>query len=83
MNWQLLLFAVIGMVVAFGIEVNKKGSRNMNWTSAALRYGLVFIVALALVYWINTQVVRTVLVSLAACGLALVAANNLGKNESR
>lgn len=83
MNWQLLLFALIGLVVAFGIEINKRGSKNMNWTSAALRYGLVFLVALALVYWVNTQVVRTILVSLAVCGLALVAANNLGKNETR
>lgn len=83
MNWQLLLFGVLGLVVALGIEVNKRGLKNMNWTSVALRYGLAFLVVLALVYWINTQVVRTILVSLAACGLALVAANNLGKNETK
>lgn len=76
-NGQLFLFALLGMAVAFAIEVARKGWPSVQNLNAAFRYGLVLLVAIALVAWIDTQVVRTILVSLAICGACLIVQNNL------
>lgn len=80
MNKDLLyaLAAIVGLLIAFGIEVNKAGGfSELNWKNIATRYGLCGLASAALVYWIGEPAVITILIVLAVCGLALVARNNL------
>lgn len=83
MNWQLLLFAILGMAVGVGIVAARKGLARITAAQAWIKYALVLIVMLALVYWINTQIVRTIVVALSGCGAILLVDNNFGKNESK
>lgn len=79
MNWQLLLFAMLGMAVGIGIVAARKSLTHITEGNSWIKYALVFIVMLALVYWFNTQVVRTIVTACAGCGLILLVDNNLSK----
>jgi apolipoprotein N-acyltransferase len=77
-NWNLFLFAMLGMLIAFIIDaVRSGGLKKMKKQTALLRYGALFLFALALVYWIHSEIVQTILVTLAIVGAAFVARNNL------
>jgi hypothetical protein len=78
MNWTLFLFAVLFTVVGVIIEVSKAGGiKSVNWTSVILRAGGCLLIGAALVYWIATTIVQTILVGLAVLCVYLVARNNL------
>jgi hypothetical protein len=49
----------------------------VNWTSVILRAGGCLLIGAALVYWIATTIVQTILVGLAVLCVYLVARNNL------
>jgi hypothetical protein len=77
MNLQLLLFALLGLVVGIGIVASRKGIPHVYSGTAWVKYALVVLVMLALVYWYDTHVVRTILTACTACGLVLLVDNNL------
>jgi hypothetical protein len=81
MNWQLFLFGVLGMLVGLGIIAARKGIPTITEGYAWIKYVVVLLVMCALVYWFNTQVVRTIVLACAGCGLVLLVANNLSSKK--
>lgn len=86
MNWDLFAWVGLSLLIGVGIEIGlAKGFKNVNWISVGLCVVLCAGGGFALCYWIDKEVVQTMLIVFAVLILYLACRNNISfkKNEQR